>query len=373
MEYFHAASMSEDHDSVIKRPTIYDLAQIAGTSASSVSSVLNGTWKKRRISARLAERISQIATEQGYAVNLQASLLRRDRSRIIGMIIPKYDNRYFGAIAEQFEATARQRGLFPVITCTQRDPELEVEAAKELMSYQAESLIVTGATDPDRIADLCRPAGVRVVNLDLPGSKMPSVVSDNFTGARDLTRLILSRVQQDFGALKPLYFVGGRSTDHNTGERLRGFMAAHAEQGLSVPEPFCMTGGYSAAKTQAALTASGLPDSSGIFVNSTIALEGVVRWLLDRPAPSQLRFGCFDWDPFASFLPQNVGMVMQDVENMLSQVFEFIEHPPKDVPLIKIPCILKPLPSPPAAPAKALTRPETRPTIPTQTKPAHCP
>ena len=60
--------------------------------------------------------MSKIAAEQRYAVNLQASMLRRERSHVIGMIVPKYDNRYFGAIAEHFAAMARARGLFPVIT-----------------------------------------------------------------------------------------------------------------------------------------------------------------------------------------------------------------------------------------------------------------
>ena len=108
-----------------RRSTIYDLAVSAGVSPGAVSSVLNGTWKKRRISAATAERVSRIAAEQGYAPNRQASMLRRERSHVIGMIVPKYDNRYFGAIAEQFEAMARARDLFPVITCTQRDPALE--------------------------------------------------------------------------------------------------------------------------------------------------------------------------------------------------------------------------------------------------------
>ena len=120
-----------------KRTTIYDLAKLVDASPSAVSSVLNGTWEKRRISKNLAERVMKLAEEQGYSVNVQASLLRRERSNIVGMIVPKYDNRYFGEIAEQFEAMARARGFFPVVTCTQRDPELEFEAAKELISYQA--------------------------------------------------------------------------------------------------------------------------------------------------------------------------------------------------------------------------------------------
>lgn len=327
-----------------RAPTIYDLARIAGTSPSSVSAVLNGSWQKRRISANTAERINRIAEEQGYSVNIQASLLRRDRSRVIGMIVPKYDNRYFGAIAERFEAMARTRGLFPVITCTRREPALEVEAARELLAWRADCLIVTGATDPDRIAGLCAEAGVRAINLDLPGSRAPSVLSDNFTGARDLTRLILARMAQDFGAHVPLHFIGGRAHDHNTYARLRGFLAAHEEAGLTVPDGQCIMQGYGADKTAAAMAGLRLPDCAGLFVNSTIALEGLAGWLLDRRAPPQFRLGCFDWDPFGAFLPQNVGMVRQDVDGMLDRVFAFVEHPPAEAVRVEIPCLIEVFP-----------------------------
>ncbi|MFW8585562.1 LacI family DNA-binding transcriptional regulator [Rhizobium beringeri] len=204
-----------------KKTTIYDLAELAGTSASAVSAVLNGNWKKRRISSQLAEKITRLAEEQGYAINMQASLLRREKSKIIGMIVPKYDNRYFGSIVETFETMARERGLFPIITCTRRDPELEVEAARTMLSYQVEWLVSTGATDPDRISDICGAAGVGSLNLDLPGTKAPSIISDNFTGARELTRRILVNSKRKLGAARPLLFIGGRGSDHNTVERAR--------------------------------------------------------------------------------------------------------------------------------------------------------
>ncbi|TWG96695.1 LacI family transcriptional regulator [Mesorhizobium sp. J18] len=326
-----------------KRTTIYDIAEIAGTSPSAVSAVLNGTWKKRRISERLAERITRIAEEQGYALNLQASVLRRERSNIVGMIMPKYDNRYFGAIAEQFEARTRRRGLFPVITCTQREPELELEAARALVSYQVDWLIATGATDPDRISAFCASAGVPTFNLDLPGSLAPSVVSDNFAGARDLTRLIISRAHAEFGRSEPLYFIGGRSSDHNTAERLRGFLEAHAEIGLDVPADRIIIRGYGAEKAESTLEGMDLPQRFGIFVNSTITLEGVVRWMQrnNRGGESGLRFGCFDWDPFAARLPENVGMAEQDVSRMLEAVFELIDAQPAGNVLRQIPCILR--------------------------------
>lgn len=329
-----------------KKTTIYDLAELAGTSASAVSAVLNGTWKKRRISAKLAERITNIADEQGYAVNMQASLLRREKSKIIGMIVPKYDNRYFGSIVETFETMARERGLFPIITCTRRDPELEIEAARTMLSYQVEWLVATGATDPDRISGMCAAAGVGSLNLDLPGTKAPSIISDNFTGARELTRRIMLNSRARMGEARPLLFIGGRASDHNTSERIRGFRTAHDDIGVPVDESHILASGYAPEKAEASLaslarTEGALPN--GMFVNSTISLEGVMRWIkrsghYGGQAPV---IGCFDWDPFAALLGDDIEMVRQDVKSMLEAVFSIIESGVTDEMLVEIPPIFR--------------------------------
>ena len=325
-----------------KKKTIYDLDVLAEASPSAVSSVLNGTWEKRRISKKLAEKVMKIAEEQGYHLNTQASLLRRDKSNIVGMIVPKYDNRYFGEIAEQFEAMARAKGMFPVVTCTQRDPDLEFEAAKELVGYQVECLISTGATDPDRIAAFCKSAGVQALNLDLPGNDAPSVISDNYAGARDLTNLILRRCEADLGWSGPLRFIGGRLTDHNTAARLEGFMDAHKDRGLTVPTYNIQASGYSAKAAWESLRDFRPKGPTGIFVNSTISLEGVVRWHSQLVEGTEnIRFGCFDRDPFGKFLPGNVGMVEQDVSKMLEVLFQMVGQSNQEQDVMLIPCKLE--------------------------------
>jgi len=69
----------------------------------------------------------------------------------------------------------------------------------------------------------------------------------------------------------------------------------------------------------------GLPRA--LFVNSTIALEGVVRFLKTLP-PEELErcaFGCYDWDPFASVLSFPLLMVRQNVEGLLGEAFRIID------------------------------------------------
>lgn len=328
----------------VKRITIYDLAELADTSASAVSAVLNGNWKKRRISEKLAVKITQIAKEQGYSINMQASLLRREKSRIIGMIVPKYDNRYFGSIVEAFERMARERSLFPVITCTSRNPELELEAARTMLSYQVEWLILTGATDPDKITELCQSSNIKTVNLDLPGKLAPSVISDNFMGAQELTKRTILNAKQKHGTLEPLVFIGGRANDHNTSERIRGFRAAHAALNMTVNENHILTCGYAPEKAESALsklasTQENIP--RGMFINSTISLEGVIRWIKKTQyfAGITPTLGCFDWDPFVDMLSDEIEMVRQDVDGMLRAVFDIIDYGTKENLVIELPPI----------------------------------
>ncbi len=325
-----------------KKATIYDLAELTGASASTVSSVLNGSWKKRRISVKLAEKITNVAVEQGFALNKQASVLRSEKSKIIGMIVPKYDNRYFGSIVEHFEKMARERGLFPIITCTRRNPALEVEAASTMLSYQIDWMISTGATDPDKITAMCSLAGVPSLNLDLPGTLAPSIISDNYSGAKELTHRILNNCQKRLGESKPLIFIGGRDSDHNTKERLRGFADAHKERGIDLNESNILACGYAPEKSENALIKyreKGYDNIAGLFVNSTISLEGVMRWMSasDYVGEKQLSMGCFDWDPFVALLGNDIEMVKQNVPAMLDAVFKIIDSGETDKHLIEIP------------------------------------
>lgn len=317
-----------------KRLTIYDLAKLADSSPSTVSAVLNGTWQQRRISRKLAARILTLAQSEGYSINMQARALRRERSGIIGMIVPMYDNRYFSSIAQNFEAEARRRGLFTIVSCTNRDPDQEREAARMMLAYRVEHLVCTGATDPDSIAEMCAQSGIPSLNLDLPGQRAPSVISANREGARLLTFAILDRLAAESHGDEPILFIGGRGEDHNTRERIAGFKEARAERDLETLPEDILPCGYAADKAQAALRDylgrhACLP--SAIFVNSTISLEGIVRWLrLNDYDLDDIIFGCFDWDPLAAAFHPRLMMARQNVQEMVERIFELIETPVSD-------------------------------------------
>src|SRR5437867_957411 len=62
------------------------------------------------------------------------------------------------------------------------------------------------------------------VNVDLPGTKAPSVISDNYWGAAQLTSTLIARSKGNTSRERDrLYFLGGAPGDYATQRRIQGF------------------------------------------------------------------------------------------------------------------------------------------------------
>jgi len=323
-----------------KKATIYDLSVTSGASASTVSAVLNGTWRKRRISEETANKIISLAKEHRYTANRQARALRSSRSGLAGLLLPVYDTRFFSSMAQTFEAQARKRGLLPVVVSGRRDPEEERRTVESLIAYSIDSLFIAGATDPDGVHKVCARAGLPHVNIDLPGEEACSVISDNRQGARALTSAIIRHAQQA-GPLSPsdIYMFGGRN-DHASRERILGFHSVKAEIfGAHAGDDIESTG-YSPSMTALAFERfyqrhGRLPRC--FFINSSINFEGLLRFMgkHDGEAFGDIVVGCFDYDPFGSFLPFPVYMIRPNISEMLERGFELLDTA-EDAPRIVV-------------------------------------
>lgn len=313
-----------------RKTTIYDIAVAANASPTTVSLVLTDSWRRYRIKPDTATRILGIADELGYAVNLKARGLRLSRSGLAGMILPHYRNRFFAGLAEAFEGLTRSRGLCPIVVSTHRNPDNELKVTETLLAQQVEFLFIAGVRAPDPLNDLCRAAGVRCVNIDLPGSRAPSVVSDNRGGARLLTEVIVEKLLARNADASDIYFFGGVANDDATQNRVLGFSEALHQRGIAVGADAIDCCGYppaSAANSLAARYSHSGRLPSGLFINGVTALEGALRFVATLPA-HELRsvvVGSYDWDPFAVHLPFDVTMVRQNVERMIAEGFRLLD------------------------------------------------
>lgn len=76
---------------------IIDIANDLGVSTATVSNVLHGKTKK--ISDATIKRVEQKLEESGYIPNMAATLLARNNSRIIGVVVNNHE-KYEGRVLE---------------------------------------------------------------------------------------------------------------------------------------------------------------------------------------------------------------------------------------------------------------------------------
>lgn len=313
-----------------QKQTIYDIAKRLGTSSSTVSASLNGTWKARRIKESTAERIIELAREMGYSINLQARGLRTARSGLVGLLLPEHNNRFFSDLSQSFTLEARQRGQCPIIIATQRNPDAEVETVRNLMAYSIDALLIAGASDPTDISALCRSASLPHVFIDQPCPGAPSVITDNEDGARRLTEAIIKSLPPNPApGREKIYLIGGDARLHASSRRVVGFRSAiEAHFGQCDPDQIIACG-YD---PDVALTQfrklihrlGGLP--AGLFANSINVFEALLRFFAQLPEAELQRssVGCFDYEPYGELLRFPIHMIRQRHRQLVAKAYELL-------------------------------------------------
>lgn len=89
------------------RSSIYDVARLAGVSPATVSKFLHGA---RTIKPKNVANIEAAIEELGYRLDPLASDLRRDKRKIIGLVVPDLESEFFGALASRLELMAENAG-----------------------------------------------------------------------------------------------------------------------------------------------------------------------------------------------------------------------------------------------------------------------
>lgn len=170
----------------MKKVSIKDIAKQAGVVPSTVSVVLNGKAKEKRISDELAERIIALAKETGYQPNQAAVSLRTGRTNMLGLIVEDISNVFFATLAKAIEDKAYSLGYKIVYCSTENDYRKGNELLKMLSNQQVEGFLITPCKgmeeEVSRLKDLKKP--VVLMDRYFEGMNTPYVVLDNEAGVK---------------------------------------------------------------------------------------------------------------------------------------------------------------------------------------------
>ncbi len=162
-----------------KRLTIRDVADVAHVSIATVSRALNSS--DYPMNAALRERVQAVAEELGYHPNLAAQLMRKDRSRDVGLIIPNISNPFYLQALNGINAVVSEKDYMFILCNTERSPLKEQEYLKQLYQRQSLGAIISSIdTSPDTINQYVE-KGMKIVLLDqqISGAKCPVISFDS--------------------------------------------------------------------------------------------------------------------------------------------------------------------------------------------------
>jgi LacI family transcriptional regulator len=210
------------------RPTIADVARLAGVHASTVSRALDPA-ARHRISAAVAERVSAAAEKLGYRPSALAAGLRSGRSHTVGVLVPDLTNPVFPPIVQAIEAALARAGYVTLLASTEADPAKEALLIRRMAAQGADGIILASAASGSPAPEAALRLGLPMVlvNRRLPGTDLPAVVSEDAAGIGLAVRHLLGLGHRRIAHL------AGPSGVATAADRLRGFRAALRAAGLA--------------------------------------------------------------------------------------------------------------------------------------------
>ena len=258
------------------RPTIYDVARLAGVSTATVSRALNDTGQ---IAPATRAAIDAAVEQLGYRPNTIARSLVTKSTQTIALLLPDITNPFYAALVSGIQQHALEAGHTMLLCTTEGDPEREEQYLSLLRAKQVDGALVDGLRlPPDRIARFVRD-GFPIVCLDrdVDSTSVPLVQVDNRLGARLATRHLL-----DLGH-RQIAHVAGAPDLRISEERIAGYREAMAstlieqDPGLVATGGFTEEGGY-----QAMQRLLGSRSFSAVFAANDLSAVGVISALAEH-------------------------------------------------------------------------------------------
>ena len=252
------------------RPTIYDVARLAGVSTATVSRALNGTGQ---IAPATRGAIDAAVEQLGYRPNTIARSLVTKSTQTIGLLLPDITNPFYASLVGAIQQRALEREHTILLCTTEGEAEREVAYLELLRSKQADGALAVGLVlSADRIEPFLAD-GFPIVCLDrdVSSSAVPLVQVDNRLGAMMATEHLLSLGHTRIG------HVGGASLKISD-DRADGYRQALTRAGIAVDPGLLAVGefdersGYAAARGLLAGT-----DLTAVFAANDLSAIGVLK------------------------------------------------------------------------------------------------
>jgi LacI family transcriptional regulator len=293
--------------------TIFDVAEEAGVSYSTVSRVVNNF---QFVKPETRERVQAAMDKLGYVANIKARSLAGGRSQMLGLLLYDFESSYQVEIVRGIDAEVSALDYDLMLYTTHHRRRKESTLVAKLTQGLVDGLLIVLPSNLEAYLEDLDGQNFPYVLIDHAGNGISSntVKAQNWQGSFEAATHLISLGHQRIG------FVQGVMTVDSARERLAGYEAALTQNSLPVdmaliqPGDFDWQSGYKAARNL--LTLAEPP--TAVLAASDVCAFGVTEGFLAQGVrvPEDVSVMGFDDIPEAITVRPSLTTMRQDLRQM---------------------------------------------------------
>lgn len=311
----------------MKSLSIKDIANLANVSITTVSFILNGKAREKRISEDVIKKVEDIIKEHHYSPNLVARSLRTGNTKIIGLIVEDISNPFFSGIARFIEDKAYKKGYKISYSSTENN----LNKAKDLISMyklrQADAYIVAPVPGIEEDIQLLLDDNKPVVLFDrnLPGLQTNYVGVNHFNGTYEATSHLINQKKK-----KKIAFITVDLDVEQVNDRFNGYKQALSDSGIALNEDLVVKIPFnqSAEDTEKQLTLffeHNKDADSALFATNYLAISGLVAFkTMGKNINDQFEIVAYDDHDIFKLHTPAITAVYQPIEEIAEKIIDLV-------------------------------------------------
>ncbi|KLU60593.1 ribose operon repressor [Peptococcaceae bacterium CEB3] len=306
----------------VRRPTMEDVAKLAGVTQPTVSYVINGT---ANISEEVTSRVHAAIATLGYQPNMLAKNLKTRATETIGFLVPDITNIYYSTITKGVERALRERGYLAFLAVTGYDMKVEQRYVKSFIQHNVAGIIVAYSPSDEKLYEFIEHTRIPLLVMDDQplNPNIPTVQLCNEEGGRLATEHLISLGH------KKIAFASEPLVKYPLHQRLQGYENALNKAGLPISSEHILI-----AEKQPNIFEMGYnlgcrllrADVNAVFATSDHLAFGIIKALTENNirVPEDISVIGYDDVPMADMITPPLTTVAQPMEAMAAKGAELL-------------------------------------------------
>ena len=255
----------------------------------------------------------QIAKNLNYQPNHLATALRKGKSNLVGVIIPKTNSSFFSSVLEKIEDVLNKAGYNIIITQSNESYEKECRNIDALLFTQVDGIIASMANETVDLSyyEKIKSKGIPLILFD----RGENDLNVDYVGINDYDSSFMIIEHLISKGCKRIAHIGGYRRTRIFNNRIRGYKDAIVKYGLPQEEELLIESALTLEDGRTEMTKLlNLPTPpDGVYLASDYAALGALQIIQEKKlkVPDDIRLVGFGNEPFTALVTPSLTSINQ--------------------------------------------------------------